>query len=84
LKINKNLYSGVSPAVLLGKKKLDPVASCTSGHSTTLYLTDMSKEFLGSLQGCENPIVQHIHNIHVYESSNSQAGKFHFLGMPII
>ncbi|KAG0515952.1 hypothetical protein BDA96_10G321400 [Sorghum bicolor] len=39
----------------------------------------MSKEFLGSLQGCENPIVQHIHNIHVYESSNSQAvNKFCF------
>ncbi|WVZ78678.1 hypothetical protein U9M48_026352 [Paspalum notatum var. saurae] len=38
-----------------------------------MYLTDMPKEFLGSLQGNENPIVQHIHNIHIFESSDSEA-----------
>ncbi|XP_066375664.1 disease resistance protein RPM1-like isoform X3 [Miscanthus floridulus] len=38
-----------------------------------MYLTDMSKEFLGSLQGSERPIVQHIRNIHIFESSDSEA-----------
>jgi disease resistance protein RPM1 len=46
-----------------------------------MYLTDMSKEFLGSLQGSESPIVQHIRNIHIFESSDSEAGKFCFLAM---
>ena len=47
-----------------------------------MYLTDMSKVFLGSLQGSERPIVQHIRNIHIFESSDSEAGKFRF-AMPI-
>ncbi|KAJ1260682.1 hypothetical protein BS78_10G250900 [Paspalum vaginatum] len=38
-----------------------------------MYLTDMPEEFLGSLRGNEAPIVQHIHNIHIFESSDSQA-----------
>jgi disease resistance protein RPM1 len=49
-----------------------------------LYLINMSKEFLGSLQGNESPTVQHIRNIRTFESSDSQAGKLRFLSMPIL
>ncbi|AQK66724.1 Disease resistance protein RPM1 [Zea mays] len=44
-----------------------------------MHLTDMSKEFLGSLQGSASPVVQHICNIHIFESSDSEAvNKFFF------
>ncbi|KAL6603561.1 hypothetical protein ACP70R_043922 [Stipagrostis hirtigluma subsp. patula] len=45
-----------------------------------MYLTDMPKEFLESLQGSGSHIVQHIPNIHNFESSDSQAvNKFYFM-----
>ena len=46
-----------------------------------MYLTDMPNQFLESLRGSGSHIVQHIHNIHTFESSDSE-GKFHFLIMP--
>ncbi|KAL6603557.1 hypothetical protein ACP70R_043918 [Stipagrostis hirtigluma subsp. patula] len=38
-----------------------------------LYITDMSNEFIERLQGSDNHIVQHIPNIHNFDSSDSQA-----------
>ena len=42
-----------------------------------MFLTDMSNEFIIRLQGSDNHIVQHIPNINKFDSSDSQAGKFH-------
>jgi len=44
-----------------------------------MFLTDMSKGFIQRLQGSDNYIVQHIPNIHIFYSSDSQAGNFHVL-----
>ncbi|KAL6603558.1 hypothetical protein ACP70R_043919 [Stipagrostis hirtigluma subsp. patula] len=38
-----------------------------------MFLTDMSKGFVECLQGSDNHIVQHIPNIHIFDSSDSQA-----------
>ncbi|XP_039844655.1 disease resistance protein RPM1-like isoform X2 [Panicum virgatum] len=38
-----------------------------------MYLTDMPNQFLESLRGSGSHIVQHIHNIHTFESSDSEA-----------
>ncbi|KAG2608270.1 hypothetical protein PVAP13_4NG311800 [Panicum virgatum] len=40
-----------------------------------MYLIDMPKQFLESLRGSGSHIVQHIHNIHTFESSDSE-GNF--------
>jgi disease resistance protein RPM1 len=42
-----------------------------------MFLTDMSTEFIIRLHGSDNHIVQHIPNINKFDSSDSQAGKFH-------
>jgi disease resistance protein RPM1 len=42
-----------------------------------MFLTDMSNEFIIRLHGSDNHIVQHIPNINKFDSSDSQAGKFH-------
>ena len=44
-----------------------------------MYLTDMSSGFIERLQGTDNHIVQHIPNIHNFDSSDSQAGNLIFL-----
>jgi len=44
-----------------------------------IFLTDMSNGFIQRLQGSDNYIVQHIPNIHIFYSSDSQAGNFHVL-----
>jgi disease resistance protein RPM1 len=42
-----------------------------------MFLVDMSNEFTERMRGSENHIVQHIPNIHCFDSSDSQAGNFH-------
>jgi disease resistance protein RPM1 len=44
-----------------------------------MFLTDMSKGFIQRLQGSDNYIVQHIPNIHIFYSSDSQAGNCQLL-----
>uniref|UniRef100_A0A0A8ZKJ1 Disease resistance protein RPM1 n=1 Tax=Arundo donax TaxID=35708 RepID=A0A0A8ZKJ1_ARUDO len=45
-----------------------------------IFLTDMSEGFIKSLQGSDSDIVQHIPNIHIFDSSDSQAvNNFHFV-----
>ncbi|CAN6176930.1 unnamed protein product [Urochloa humidicola] len=43
-----------------------------------MYLIDMSKQFLESLRGSGSRIVQHIHNIHTFESFDSEVNNFCF------
>ncbi|RLN11765.1 disease resistance protein RPM1-like [Panicum miliaceum] len=43
-----------------------------------MYLTDMPKQFLESLHGSGSHIVQHIRNIHTFESSDSEVNNFCF------
>ncbi|CAL5049985.1 unnamed protein product [Urochloa decumbens] len=43
-----------------------------------MYLTDMPKRFLENLQGSGSHIVQHIHSIHTFESSDSEVDNFCF------
>jgi disease resistance protein RPM1 len=49
-----------------------------------MYLTDMSKGFLESMQGTGTHIVQHIPNIHTFESSDPHAGKLCFLVFQLV
>ena len=48
-----------------------------------MFLTDMSNEFIDRLHGSDNHIVQHIPDIHNFDSSDSQAGNDHILSMRI-
>lgn len=40
-----------------------------------MIITDMPKEFIVKIQGSDRYIVQHVPNIHIFESSDFQAGK---------
>lgn len=44
-----------------------------------MFLTDMPNGFIQRLQGSDNDIVQHIPNIHIFDSSDSKAGNLCFL-----
>ncbi|RCV22735.1 hypothetical protein SETIT_4G244000v2 [Setaria italica] len=45
-----------------------------------MFLTDMPNEFIQRLQGSDDDIVQHIPNVHIFDSSDSKAvNTFHFV-----
>ncbi|RCV39725.1 hypothetical protein SETIT_8G246400v2 [Setaria italica] len=49
-----------------------------------MFLTDIPMEFVESLQGSASHIVQHVTNVHIFYSSDSEAaGNIHILTMPI-
>jgi disease resistance protein RPM1 len=44
-----------------------------------MFLTDMPMEFVESLRGSASQIVQHVTSIHIFDSSDSEAGNIHIL-----
>ncbi|KAL6873673.1 hypothetical protein ACP4OV_013755 [Aristida adscensionis] len=75
IEIEDGALMGLSHLELVGLRNLKAVPEGIKYIRSLqqLFLKDMSKGFVERLQGSENCIVQHIPNIHIFDSSDSQA-----------
>ncbi|KAL6873671.1 hypothetical protein ACP4OV_013753 [Aristida adscensionis] len=82
IEIENGTMMGLHHLELMGLRDLKTVPEGIK-YIGTLYqmnLTDMSREFVESLKGSGSHIVQHIPNVHNFESSDSQAvNNFHIV-----
>ncbi|RLN07687.1 disease resistance protein RPM1-like [Panicum miliaceum] len=79
IEIEDGTMTGLHHLELVGLENLKAVPEGIK-HIRTLhqmFLTDMPKGFIQSLQGNKNHIVQHIPNIHIFDSDSQAVHNFH-------